>query len=211
MAKRPSSGRWLDEHRNDPYVQEAARLGYRSRAAFKLIEINQRDRLMRPGQRVLDLGAAPGGWSQVAIQQVGAKGRVIATDILDMETVAGVDFIRGDFTEQATLEAILALNAHEPVDLVLSDLAPNMSGTRAVDQARAMALAELAADCARQVLKTNGAFVCKVFMGEGFDEFVRVLRVDYQKLATRKPDASRDRSREVYLVASGWRGSVELA
>jgi 23S rRNA (uridine2552-2'-O)-methyltransferase len=208
VAKRPSSRRWLEEHRRDPFVQAADRLGYRSRAAFKLMELNERDGLLRPGARVLDLGAAPGGWSQVAATAVGAKGRVIATDILPMEPLPGVDFILGDFTTDETLAAVLALTEGAGMDLVICDLAPNMSGSRAVDQPRAMGLTELAADCARQVLKPGGAFVTKVFMGEGFDEFVRQLRPQYRRLVTRKPEASRDRSREVYLVATGWLGAT---
>ncbi|HAZ60450.1 MAG TPA: 23S rRNA methyltransferase [Gammaproteobacteria bacterium] len=211
MAKRPSSRRWLEEHRRDPYVQAAARQGYRSRAAYKLMELDERDRLFRPGMRVLDLGAAPGGWAQVALNRIGAQGRLIATDILPMQPLAGVDFVEGDFTRDETLTAVLALTGGAPLDLVLSDLAPNMSGTRAVDQARAMGLTELAADCAAKVLRPGGSFVAKVFMGEGSDAFIRGLRSDYGRVVTRKPDASRDRSREVYVVARDFRGAGAVA
>lgn len=211
MAKRPGSRRWLEEHRRDPYVQAALRQGYRSRAAYKLIELDERDRLFRPGLRVLDLGAAPGGWSQVALNRIGAQGRLIATDILPMDPLTGVDFILGDFTRDDTLAAVLSLTGGAPLDLVLSDLAPNMSGTRAVDQPRAMGLVELAADCAGRVLRPGGVFVAKVFMGEGCDAFIRGLRQGYARVATRKPDASRDRSREVYVVAQGFRGASPAA
>jgi 23S rRNA (uridine2552-2'-O)-methyltransferase len=207
MAKRPSSRRWLEEHRRDPFVQAAARDGYRSRAAYKLIELDERDRLFRPGMRVLDLGAAPGGWCQVAMNRIGRNGRLIATDILPMDPLAGVDFIEGDFNQAETLAAVLACTGGEPLDLVLCDLAPNMSGTRAVDQPRAMGLVELAGDCAARVLKEGGGFVAKVFMGEGCDEFIRSLKSGYERVATRKPGASRDRSREVYVVAHGFRGA----
>ncbi len=175
------------------------------------MELDERDRLFRPGMRVLDLGAAPGGWAQVALNRIGAQGRLIATDILPMQPLAGVDFVEGDFTRDETLTAVLALTGGAPLDLVLSDLAPNMSGTRAVDQARAMGLAELAADCAAKVLRPGGCFVAKVFMGEGSDAFIRGLRVDYGRVVTRKPDASRDRSREVYVVARDFRGAAAVA
>jgi len=207
MAKRPSSRRWLEEHRRDPYVQAAVRQGYRSRAAFKLLELDQRDRLFRPGLRVLDLGAAPGGWSQVALNRIGAEGRLIATDILPMDPLTGVDFIQGDFTLDDTLAAVLSVTGGKPLDLVLSDLSPNMSGTRAVDQARAMALVDLAGDCAARLLRPGGVFVAKVFMGDGCDAFIRGLKSGFERVVTRKPDASRDRSREVYLVAQGFRGA----
>jgi 23S rRNA (uridine2552-2'-O)-methyltransferase len=206
MAKRPGSRRWLDEHRRDPYVRAAARQGYRSRAAYKLIELDERDRLFRPGMRVLDLGAAPGGWCQVVRTRIGPEGRLIATDILPMDPLPGVDFIHGDFTSDDTLARVLALTGGAALDLVLSDLAPNMSGTRAVDQPRAMGLVELAADCATRVLRPGGSLVVKLFMGEGSEAFIRGLRADYAQVVTRKPDASRDRSREVYVVARGFRG-----
>ena len=208
MAKKKSSSKaWLKEHRDDVYVQRAQKEGYRSRACYKLIELNEKDRLLRPGMMVVDLGSAPGGWSQVAAGIVGVKGRVIATDILPMDTLEDVDFIQGDFTEEAVFDALLEAIGDEPVDLVMSDMAPNMSGMTAVDQPRAMYLVELAVDMASRVLAPKGAFVAKVFQGEGFDELFRGLREQYQTVLTRKPDASRPRSREVYIVAKGFKGA----
>lgn len=208
MAKKKSSSKaWLKEHRDDVYVQRAQKEGYRSRACYKLIELNEKDRLLRPGMMVVDLGSAPGGWSQVAAGIVGVKGRVIATDILPMDTLEDVDFIQGDFTEEAVFDALLKAIGDEPVDLVMSDMAPNMSGMTAVDQPRAMYLVELAVDMASRVLAPKGAFVAKVFQGEGFDELFRSLREQYQTVLTRKPDASRPRSREVYIVAKGFKGA----
>jgi 23S rRNA (uridine2552-2'-O)-methyltransferase len=205
MAKKRSSSKaWLKEHRDDPYVQRAQRDGYRSRACYKLLELQERDRLIRPGMTVLDLGCAPGGWSQVAAELVGHKGRVIASDILPMDNLAGVAFVLGDFTEDEVVEQILALIGDEPVDLVMSDMAPNMSGMNAVDQPRSMYLVELALDMARQVLTPGGSFVAKVFHGEGFDELFRDVRTSFDRVLTRKPKASRPRSREVYLVATGF-------
>lgn len=207
MAKKRSSSKaWLKEHRDDPYVQQAQREGYRSRACYKLLELQARDRLLRPGMTVLDLGSAPGGWSQVAAQQVGDHGRVVATDILPMDALAGVEFVQGDFTEDAVFERILATLGGAPVDLVLSDMAPNLSGMKAVDQPRAMYLVELALDMARRVLRPDGSFVAKVFQGEGFDSLLREIRQAFARVNTRKPDASRPRSREVYLVATQFRG-----
>ena len=207
MAKKRSSSKaWLKEHRDDPYVQQAQREGYRSRACYKLLELQERDRLIRPGMTVLDLGSAPGGWSQVAVALVGHSGRVIASDILPMDTIAGVDFIQGDFTEEEVFEQLLAALAGTPVDLVISDMAPNMSGLNAVDQPRSIYLVELALDMARQVLAPGGAFVSKVFQGEGFDELYRDTRESFDRVLTRKPKASRPRSREVYVVARGFRG-----
>jgi len=207
MAKKGSSSRaWLREHREDPYVQQAQREGYRSRACYKLLEILERDRLLRPGMTVLDLGSAPGGWSQVAADRVGPQGRVIASDILPMDALAGVEFIRGDFTEEAVVNAILAALDGAGADLVLSDMAPNMSGLNAVDQPRSMYLVELALDLARVVLAPGGVLVAKVFQGEGFDELLREVRQLFARVAIRKPRASRPRSREVYLVATGFRG-----
>jgi 23S rRNA (uridine2552-2'-O)-methyltransferase len=206
MAKKKSSSKaWLKEHRDDVYVQRAQKEGYRSRACYKLIELNEKDRLLRPGMTVVDLGSAPGGWSQVAAGIVGVKGRVIATDILPMDTLEDVDFIQGDFTEEAVFDALLEAISDEPVDLVMSDMAPNMSGMTAVDQPRAMYLVELAVDMASRVLAPKGAFVAKVFQGEGFDELFKSLREQYQTVLTRKPDASRPRSREVYIVAKGFK------
>ena len=207
MAKKRSSSKaWLKEHREDPYVQQAQREGYRSRACYKLLELQERDKLIRPGMTVLDLGSAPGGWSQVAVALVGHSGRVIASDILPMDTIAGVDFIQGDFTEEEVFEQLLAALAGTPVDLVISDMAPNMSGLNAVDQPRSIYLVELALDMARRVLAPGGAFVSKVFQGEGFDELYRDTRESFDRVLTRKPKASRPRSREVYVVARGFRG-----
>jgi 23S rRNA (uridine2552-2'-O)-methyltransferase len=208
MAKKKSSSKaWLKEHRDDIFVQRAQKEGYRSRACYKLLELNERDRLIRPGMRVVDLGAAPGGWSQVAGSLVGAKGRVIATDILPMDTLEDVEFIQGDFTEDAVFDALLEAIGDHPVDLVMSDMAPNMSGVPAVDLPRAMYLVELAVDMAARVLAPKGAFVAKVFQGEGFDELFRTLREQYATVLTRKPEASRPRSREVYIVAKEFKGA----
>lgn len=208
MAKKKSSSKvWLKEHREDPYVQRAQREGYRSRACYKLLELQERDRLLRPGMTVLDLGSAPGGWSQVAAQLVGHSGRVIASDILPMDSLAGVEFIEGDFTTEAVFARILAAIGDSPVDLVLSDMAPNLSGMNAVDQPRSIYLVELALDMARQVLAPGGAFVSKIFQGEGFDQLFRDAREPFGKLLTRKPKASRPRSREVYLVAKDFQGN----
>ncbi|MFV0278700.1 MAG: 23S rRNA (uridine(2552)-2'-O)-methyltransferase RlmE [Parahaliea sp.] len=204
--KRSSSRAWLKEHRDDPYVQQARRAGYRSRACYKLLELQGRDRLVRSGMTVLDLGSAPGGWSQVAADLVGHQGRVVASDILPMDNLAGVEFICGDFTDDEVFGRIVAAIGEVPVDLVMSDMAPNMSGLSAVDQPRAMYLVELALDMATRVLTPGGSFVAKVFQGEGFDELIRSARDGFDKVQTRKPAASRPRSREVYLVARGYRG-----
>ena len=205
VGRSRSSGRWLREHFDDPYVKEAQKQGYRSRASFKLLEIQEKDRLIRPGMTVVDLGSAPGGWSQVAVALVGHHGRVIASDILPMDTLAGVDFIHGDFTEESVLAEILAVLGERKADLVISDMAPNMSGMAGVGQPRAMYLVELASEMAAQVLKPDGAFLTKVFHGEGFDELLKVLKGRYKKVSTRKPQASRARSREVYLLAQGFK------
>ena len=210
MAKKTSSSKaWLREHRNDPYVQRAQREGYRSRACYKLLEIQEKDRLLKPGMTVLDLGSAPGGWSQVAVQLVGHTGRVVASDILPMDSIAGVDFVLGDFTEEAVFAQVLAALAGAPVDVVISDMAPNMSGVNAVDQPRSMYLVELALDMARQVLAPGGSFVAKVFQGEGFDDIFRDTRPLFGKVLTRKPKASRPRSREVYVVGRDFRGEAD--
>jgi 23S rRNA (uridine2552-2'-O)-methyltransferase len=208
MAKKRSSSKaWLKEHRDDPYVQLAQKEGYRSRACYKLKELQDKDRLLRPGMTVVDLGSAPGGWSQVAVEHVGERGRVVASDILPMDSLADVEFIQGDFTEDAVFERILAALDGSAVDVVISDMAPNMSGVNAVDQPRSMYLVELALDMARQVLAPGGSFVAKVFQGEGFDELIRDARVSFGRVLTRKPAASRPRSREVYLVAREFRGA----
>lgn len=206
MAKSKSSNRWLDEHFKDAYVKQSQKDGYRSRASYKLLELDDKDRLLRPGMTVVDLGAAPGGWSQVAVELVGHKGRVLASDILPMDALAGVEFVLGDFTEESVLNELLDRLGEERADLVISDMAPNMSGVRNVDQPASMYLVELAVDMAQQVLKPGGAFVAKVFQGEGFDALIRDLRSSYSSVVTRKPGASRPRSREVYVVARGFRG-----
>ncbi|MET0101449.1 MAG: 23S rRNA (uridine(2552)-2'-O)-methyltransferase RlmE [Sedimenticola sp.] len=204
MKKSKSSRRWLDRHVNDEFVKRAQKDGYRSRAVYKLLEIQEKDRIIKPGQVVVDLGAAPGGWSQVAEKIVGDKGRVVALDILPMDSIAGVDFIQGDFREEEPLQQLRDLLDGQAVDLVISDMAPNVSGMNAVDQPRAMYLCELALEFAREVLKPGGGLVVKVFQGEGFDEYIRDMRSSFGKVVTRKPKASRPRSREVYLVAGNY-------
>lgn len=202
--KRTKSGKaWMQEHVNDPYVQQAKRHGFRSRAAFKLSEIDERDKLLKPGMVVVDLGAAPGGWSQVAAQKVGARGRVIALDLLEMGAIPGVEFMQGDFTEESMLKALEASLGGQKVDLVISDMSPNISGIALSDQARSMHLTELALDFAVKHLKTGGNFLVKLFQGEGFDEYVKLARKHFRQVAVRKPDASRGRSRETYLLAKG--------
>lgn len=203
MAKSKSSHRWLKEHFSDEYVKRAQRDGYRSRAVYKLDEIQQRDRLIKPGMTVVDLGAAPGGWSQYALPLVGRKGKIMAMDILPMEPLPGVDFLQGDFREDTVLESLMKMLDGREIDLVMSDIAPNISGVEAVDLPRSMYLVELAVDFADQVLKPGGDFLTKVFQGEGFDELVRDLRRRYTKVLIRKPKASRPRSREVYALARG--------
>jgi len=199
----PSSRKWLDEHFSDQYVQRAQQEGYRSRAVYKLQEIQKRDRLIKPGMTVVDLGAAPGGWSEMAREWVGSKGRVIATDILPMDPIEGVDFIEGDFREDDVLEALLELIGDHPVDLVMSDMAPNLSGMDAVDQPRSIYLVELALDMARQVLKPGGDMLVKVFQGEGSEQYLKELKNTFERVVIRKPEASRARSREVYALARG--------
>ncbi|MCH9691182.1 MAG: 23S rRNA (uridine(2552)-2'-O)-methyltransferase RlmE [Gammaproteobacteria bacterium] len=206
MSRSKSSHSWLREHFNDPYVKQSQKEGYRSRASYKLQELQKKDRLIRPGMTVVDLGAAPGGWSQVVAELVGHKGRVLASDILTMDALAGVDFVQGDFTEASVMEKLQQLLGEDGADLVISDMAPNMSGVRGVDQPASMYLVELSVDMARRVLKPGGAFVSKVFQGEGFDDLIRDLRGSYASVVTRKPGASRPRSREVYVVARGFRG-----
>lgn len=201
-----SSAGWLKEHFDDRYVQRSWQEGYRSRASYKLLEIDAKDRLFKPGMTVIDLGAAPGGWSQIAAEKVGSQGVVIASDILEMDALAGVDFVLGDFTEDAVLDAIMQRLDGRVVDLIISDMAPNMSGMAAIDQPQAMYLVELALDLARRTLSPNGAFLTKVFQGEGFDDFLKELRGSFVKVVTRKPEASRARSREVYLLAEGFKG-----
>lgn len=204
MARSKSSGRWLQRHVNDEYVIRSKREGYRSRAAYKLLEIQERDHLLKPGQVVVDLGAAPGGWSQIAADLVGTKGQVIAIDLLEMDPLPGVLFLQGDFREDEALGRLNEALQGRPVDLVISDMAPNISGVAAVDQPHAMYLCELALDFCRQVLEPGGIFVSKVFQGEGFDEFMRDVRSSFGRVVTRKPKASRPNSREVYLVAGNY-------
>jgi 23S rRNA (uridine2552-2'-O)-methyltransferase len=196
-----SSSRWLAEHENDPYVRQARKLGYRSRAVFKLKEIAERDHLLRPGMIVVDLGAAPGGWSQLARPLLGPKGRVIALDILPMDTLPEVDIITGDFREEAVLRELEQLLGGRTVDLVLSDMAPNVTGIDSADQVGQLHLCELALEFSRQHLRTGGDFLTKVFQGEGFEVFLKQLRQDFESVTIRKPKASRPRSREVYLLA----------
>lgn len=204
MATRSkSSQRWLKEHFSDPYVKKAQAEGLRSRAAYKLEELVERDRLLKPGMVVVDLGAAPGGWSQWVRQSMGDSGRVVALDILEMPSLAGVDFIHGDFREDEVLGQLEAMLNGQAVDLVLSDMAPNMSGVDAVDLPRAMHLAELAMEFADRHLRPGGAFLIKLFQGVGFDDYVRALRKRYTRVVIRKPAASRKRSTEVYALAQG--------
>jgi len=202
MAKSKNRS-WIKQHVNDPYVLQSQRDGYRSRASYKLLEIIGKERLIRPGMTVVDLGAAPGGWSQVAMELVGHEGRVHAVDLLPMDGIAGVDFIQGDFTEEPILQQLMELIDNRPVDLVISDMAPNLTGSKAVDQPQVIYLVELAVDLATQVLKPDGVFIAKLFQGEGFDEFVRQVRTLFNTVSMRKPDASRSKSREVYMVAKG--------
>ena len=204
-ARSKSSQNWLKEHFADPFVKKAQAEGMRSRAAYKLEELLERDRLLKPGMVVVDLGAAPGGWSQVVRRALGDRGRVVALDILDMPPIAGVEFIHGDFRESEALSRLEALLGDAPVDLVLSDMAPNMTGVDTVDQARAMYLSELARDFADAHLKPGGDFLIKLFQGEGFDAYIADLRRRYTKLVIRKPAASRRRSNEVYALATGKR------
>ena len=200
-----SSKRWLKEHFDDVYANEARKLGYRSRAYFKIEELDKKDKLIRPGLTVVDLGAAPGGWSQYAADKVGDNGTVISCDILPMDPLSGVEFLQGDFREEAVLDALLTRIDGKNVDLVMSDMAPNMSGNNVTDQAGSMYLVELAHDMCHQVLKKNGNFAVKVFQGEGFDQFVKDLRNSFKVVKIRKPDSSRQRSREVYIVATGYK------
>jgi 23S rRNA (uridine2552-2'-O)-methyltransferase len=194
---------WIKQHINDPYVKQSQKDGYRSRASYKLLEIVEKERMIRPGMTIVDLGSSPGGWSQVASRLVGHEGRVHALDILPMDPIAGVDFIQGDFTEQNVFNDLLLLIGNRPVDLVISDMAPNLTGAKAVDQPAMMYLAELAIDLTVQVLKHEGIFISKVFQGEGFDQFVRHVRTLFNSVSMKKPEASRAKSREVYLVAKG--------
>lgn len=206
MARSKSSGRWLQEHFNDAYVKESQKDGYRSRASYKLVELHKKDKLFRSGMTVVDLGSAPGGWSQVAVELVGDNGHVLASDILPMDPIAGVEFIQGDFTEESVLNALLESMGDHKADLVISDMAPNMSGISDIDQPQSMYLVELALEMVTLVGKPGSDFVAKVFQGEGFDAYVAECKKKFSKVLIRKPDSSRARSREVYVVAKGFRG-----
>ncbi|WP_213940891.1 23S rRNA (uridine(2552)-2'-O)-methyltransferase RlmE [Pseudomonas sp. dw_612] len=209
MARSKTSLKWLQRHVNDPYVKQAQKDGYRSRASYKLLEVQEKYKLIRPGMSVVDLGAAPGGWSQVTSRLIGGQGRLIASDILEMDSIPDVTFIQGDFTEDKVLAQILEAVGNSQVDLVISDMAPNMSGTPEVDMPKAMFLCELALDLAGRILKPGGNFVIKVFQGEGFDAYVKDVRQKFDKVQMIKPDSSRGSSREQYMLAWGYRGRSE--
>jgi 23S rRNA (uridine2552-2'-O)-methyltransferase len=206
MPRTKSSSEWLRRHVNDPYVKQAQLDGYRSRSAYKLIELNEKDRLIKPGMRILDLGSAPGGWSQVAGKLVGRKGRVLATDILPMDPIDNVDFVQGDFNDDAVVAQLLEWLEGGKFDLIISDIAPNLSGIDSADQAGSMYFLELALDTVRKTLKTGATFAAKMFQGSGSDEYVKELRKSFDKVLIRKPAASRAQSREVYIVAKGFKG-----
>ncbi|KAE9643166.1 23S rRNA (uridine(2552)-2'-O)-methyltransferase RlmE [Pseudomonas sp. PB106] len=209
MARSKTSLGWLKRHVNDPYVKQAQKDGYRSRASYKLLEVQEKYKLIRPGMSVVDLGAAPGGWSQVTSRLIGGQGRLIASDILEMDSIPDVTFIQGDFTEDAVLAEILEAVGNSQVDLVISDMAPNMSGTPEVDMPKAMFLCELALDLAERILKPGGNFVIKIFQGEGFDVYLKDARKKFDKIQMIKPDSSRGSSREQYMLAWGYRGCSE--
>jgi len=205
MARSKSSNQWMQEHFDDEYVKLAKAQGYRSRAVFKLSEIQEKDSLIKAGMNIVDLGAAPGGWSQYAKQRLGKGNKLVALDILPMDAIEGVDFIQGDFLEQAVIDQLVAVLDDLPVHLVLSDMAPNMSGNKAVDQPRSIYLCELALDTAKSILAKNGGFLVKVFQGEGFEDFHREVQNHFTKVVIRKPKASRPRSNEVYILAKGFK------
>ena len=209
MARSKTSLGWLKRHVNDPYVKQAQKDGYRSRASYKLLEVQEKYKLIRPGMSVVDLGAAPGGWSQVTSRLIGGQGRLIASDILEMDSIPDVTFIQGDFTEDSVLARILEAVGNSQVDLVISDMAPNMSGTPEVDMPKAMFLCELALDLAERILKPGGNFVIKIFQGEGFDVYLKDARKKFDKIQMIKPDSSRGSSREQYMLAWGFRGAGE--
>jgi 23S rRNA (uridine2552-2'-O)-methyltransferase len=206
MARSKSSATWMSRHLSDPFVKQAQKDGYRSRSAYKLVELNEKDKLIRPGMRLLDLGSAPGGWSQVAGKLVGEKGRVLATDILPMDALKNVDFIQGDFTDDAIVQQLLDWLGGGRFDLIISDIAPNITGISSADQASSIYFLELALDTVRKTLKPGATFVAKMFQGSGSDQYVKELRVHFDKVTIRKPAASRKESREVYLVAKGFKG-----
>ena len=203
MKPSKTSKQWMREHVNDPFVQLAQKEGYRSRAAYKLLEIDSKDRLLKPGMVVVDLGATPGGWSQVASARVGRGGKVVALDLLPLDPLAGVDFIQGDFCDETALRQLEGILQGKRVGLVISDMAPNISGVVSADRARGMHLAELALEFALEHLGPDGSFLVKVFQGAGFEEFLKLMRGCFARVVTRKPKASRDRSSEVYLLGSG--------
>ncbi len=205
MARSKSSNQWMQEHFDDEYVKMAQAQGYRSRAVFKLSEIQDKDSLIKAGMNIVDLGAAPGGWSQYAKQRLGKGNKLVALDILPMDPIEGVDFIQGDFLEQSVIDQLYNVLNNMPVHLVLSDMAPNMSGNKAVDQPRSMYLCELALDTAKTILAKNGSFLVKVFQGEGFEDFHREVQQHFTKVVIRKPKASRPRSNEVYILAKGFK------
>jgi 23S rRNA (uridine2552-2'-O)-methyltransferase len=206
MPRSKSSSTWLQRHVSDPFVKKAQLDGYRSRSAYKLIELNEKDRLIKPGMRIMDLGSAPGGWSQVAGKLVGKKGRVLATDILPMDPIPNVDFVQGDFTDDQVVEQLLSWLGGGKFDLIISDIAPNLSGIDSADQAGSMHFLELALDTVQKTLKPGATFAAKMFQGSGSDEYVKVLRKSFEKVLIRKPAASRAQSREVYIVAKGFKG-----
>jgi len=205
MPQSKSSKRWLQEHFSDEYVKKAQKQGYRARAAFKLLEIQEKDRLIKPGMVVVDLGSAPGGWSQVIIELIKNKGKIFACDILPMEPIDGVEFIQGDFREESIVNQLFEKIEGQKVDVVLSDIAPNIGGIKAVDQARSMYLAGIVLEFAKKVLVPGGSMLIKVFQGAGFDEYLKKLRQHFKKVVSRKPKASRDRSNEIYLLAKGFK------
>lgn len=206
MARSKSSKRWLKEHFDDEFVRRSQVEGYRSRAVYKLIEIDEKDRLIKPGMTIIDLGAAPGGWSQYAAEKLKGNGRVIALDLLLIEPeIEGVEFIQGDFREEEVLAQLMEVINSEPADLVFSDMAPNMSGMKTVDNARAMYLAELTLELAKETLKPGGAMLVKLFQGEGFEQYLKELRQSFAKITMRKPKASRSRSKEIYALATGFK------
>ena len=208
MKNTRSSKAWMKDHVNDFYVKQANKEGYRSRAAYKLIEISERDNLLKPGMTVVDLGATPGGWSQVAANKVGLNGRVFSLDVLEMKTLPGVTFIQGDFEEESTLTELRKKLGERPVDLVISDMSPNISGIAISDQARCMYLAELALEFSMAQLNSDGNFLVKVFQGSGFEQFMNTMRMSFKQVATRKPKASRGRSNEIYLLGLKKYGKV---
>ena len=206
MIKTASSKRWVEEHSSDYYVSQATKLGYRSRASFKIIEIQEKYKIFKKDMFIIDLGAAPGGWSQQIVKYMGANGKLIALDLLDMPPIAGADFIRGDFSSDETYEKLNNLVNYKKIDSIVSDMAPNMSGNKTSDQAKSIHLLELALDFAKENLTINGSFVTKLFQGQGSDEFIKLVKADFSKVTQFKPKSSRPRSREIYVIAQGFKG-----